>query len=45
MAIYHNTAKIINRTSGRSPIAASAYINGEKMKNEYDGLTHDYSKK
>ena len=45
MAIYHNTISVINRTSGRSPVAASAYISGEKMTNEYDGNIHDYSKK
>ena len=45
MAIYHNTVKVIGNTSGRSPVALSAYINGEKMVNDHDGRIHDYSRK
>ena len=37
--------KIISRGAGRSAIAAAAYQSGEKLYNDYDGLTHDYTKK
>jgi len=45
MAIYHCSVKIIGRSSGRSSVAASAYRAGEKMTNERDGITHDYTRK
>ena len=45
MAIYHNHAKVLTKSSGRSPIAMSAYNNGMRMVNVYDGRVHDYSKK
>lgn len=45
MAIYHNSTKIISRSSGRSAVGASAYRSGEKIKNEYDGMEHNYSRK
>lgn len=45
MAIYHNSTKIISRSSGRSAVGASAYRSGEKMLNEYDGINHDFSRK
>lgn len=46
MSIYHfGQMKVISRASGRSAVGASAYISGEKLKNEYDGITHDYTKK
>jgi len=45
MAIYHCSANIISRSSGRSSVGASAYRSGEKITNEYDGLTHDYRNK
>ncbi|MDU1404204.1 MAG: MobQ family relaxase [Clostridium sp.] len=46
MSIYHfGQMKVISRGTGRSAIASSAYISGEKLYNEYDGLTHDYTKK
>jgi len=45
MAIYHCSIKIISRGSGKSAVAASAYRAGEKITNEYDGITHDYTKK
>lgn len=44
MAIYHCSIKIIKRSEGRSAIAA-AYRSGEKLVNEWDGMTHDYTKK
>ena len=45
MAIFHCSAKIVSRSTGRSSVGASAYRAGEKLYNEYDGMTHDYSKK
>ena len=44
MAIYHLCVKIIGRGSGRSAVSASAYRSGEKLHNEHDGITHDYTK-
>ena len=45
MAIYHCTCKIISRGQGRSAVGAAAYRSGETLTSEYDGTTHDYSKK
>lgn len=45
MALYHLSAKIISRTNGQSACAAAAYRSGEKIHNEYDGITHDYRRK
>lgn len=45
MAIYHCSAKIIGRSSGRSSVGAAAYRAGVKLHNEYDGLTHDFTRK
>lgn len=45
MSLYHFSAKIISRANGQSACAASAYCSAEKIKNEYDGRSHDYRKK
>lgn len=45
MAIYHCSIKIIKRSQGRSAVAAAAYRSGQKLTNEWDGVTHDYTKK
>ena len=45
MAIYHMEAKIISRGTGRSAVAAAAYMSCDKIYNDYDGVQHDYSKK
>jgi hypothetical protein len=46
MAIYHLSIKIVSRGKGvRSGVAAAAYRAAEKIKNEYDGVTHDYTRK
>lgn len=45
MAIYHCTIKIVKRSQGKSAVAAAAYRSGEKLTNEWDGITHDYTKK
>ena len=34
MAIFHYTVKIVGRSKGKSIISASAYLNGDVMKNE-----------
>ncbi len=45
MAIYHLEAKIISRGTGRSVVAASAYMSCSKLYNDYDGIEHDYTRK
>lgn len=45
MAIYHCSIKIIGRGKGKSAVAAAAYRSGEKLINEWDGETHDYTRK
>lgn len=45
MAIFHMNISVISRGKGRSAVGASAYRAGEKITNEYDGLTHDYTNK
>lgn len=45
IAIYHCTIKIIKRSEGRSAVAAAAYRSGQKLTNEWDGQTHDYTRK
>ena len=45
MAIYHCSLKIISRGAGKSVVAAAAYRAGEEITNEYDGITHDYTRK
>ena len=45
MAIYHMQAKIVSHGSGRSAVAASAYMSCSRMYNDYDGIQHDYTRK
>lgn len=45
MAVYHLSVKPISRGSGRSAVAAAAYRSGERLTNERDGQTHDYSRR
>ena len=47
MAVYHCSIKIIGRggIKPRSAVASAAYRSGTKMTNEYDGVTHDYTRK
>ena len=45
MAIYHMQAKVVSRGSGRSAVAASAYMSYSRMYNDYDGIQHDYTRK
>ena len=45
IAIYHCSIKIISRSKGKSAVAAAAYRSGEKLTNDYDGTTHDFTRK
>ena len=45
MAIYHLSAQIISRKSGRSSTAAAAYRAGERIVDELTGEIHDYTRK
>ena len=45
MAIYHFSGKVISRATGRSAVASAAYRAAEKLTNERDGITHDYTAK
>ena len=45
MAIYHLSAQVIGRASGRSAIGAAAYRSGEVIADERTGEQHDYSRK
>ena len=45
MAISHLEAKVIGRSSGRSAVAASAYLSCSKILNDYDGVLHDFTRK
>ena len=45
IAIYHCSIKIVSRGKGKSAVAAAAYRAGEKLTNEWDGITHDYTRK
>ena len=45
MAIFHFTVKIVGRSKGKSIISASAYLNGDVMKNEETGRVSYYTSK
>ena len=45
MAIYHLSAKIISRKTGRSATAAAAYRAGEAITDQRTGEVHDYTQK
>ena len=40
MSIFHYTVKIVGRSKGKSIISASAYLNGDVMKNEETGKVY-----
>ena len=42
---FHSHVQVITRGEGKSAVAAAAYRAGESIKNEYDGMIHDYTKK
>ncbi len=41
----HKEFKVVSRGSGRSAVAASAYMSYSHMYNDYDGIQHDYTRK
>ncbi len=43
MAIYHLSASIVQRSSGRSAVAAAAYRSGTKLEDRQYGKSHDYT--
>ncbi len=43
MAIFHLSGQVISRSSGRTAVASAAYRARERLYNDYDGLTHDYT--
>ena len=45
MAIYHFSAKVIGRSTGRSAVAAAAYRSASELLDEQLGRTHDYTAK
>ena len=45
MAIFHFTVKVVGRSKGKSVISASAYLNGDVMKNEETGRISYYTSK
>lgn len=45
MAIYHLSAKVIGRSGGRSSVAAAAYRTAGRLRDERQGVEHDYSRK
>ncbi len=45
MDFCHFPVKIVKRSEGRSAVEAAAYRSGTKMTNEWDGQTHDYTRK
>ena len=45
MAIYHYNIGIASWGKGKSAVAAAAYRSGKKATNEWDGMTHDYTRK
>lgn len=45
VAIFHFTVKVVGRSKGKSIIAASAYLNGDVMKNEETGKDSYYTSK
>lgn len=45
MAIYHLEAKVVSRGTGRSAVAAAAYMSCSQILNDYDGVQHDFTHK
>ena len=45
MAIYHFSAKVIQRSAGRSAVAAAAYRSASELADERVGCSHDYTAK
>ena len=45
MAIFHMNIQVISRGKGKSAVAAAAYRAAENIKNDYNGRTHNYTRK
>lgn len=45
MALYSMRVQQIKRSAGDSPVAAAAYRSGEKLRDDRQGITHNYSRK
>jgi len=45
MEVIHHHVKIVKRSLGRSAVAAAAYRAGDRLHNQYDGITHDYTRR
>jgi hypothetical protein len=45
VALYHLSVKTVSRSTGRSAVAAAAYRSGERLTNERDGQTHDFTRR
>ncbi len=45
MAIYHFSAKVIQRSAGRSVVAAAAYRSASELEDEHLGRSYDYTAK
>ena len=45
VAIYHFHAKVVSRSKGKSAVGRAAYISGERIKDEYNNVNHDYTRK
>lgn len=43
--MYHLRVKFVKRSEGRSSVAAAAYRSGEKLTDEREAKTHDYTRK
>lgn len=45
MAIYHFSASVVSRSTGRSAVAAAAYRSASQLEDERYGIAHDYTRK
>jgi hypothetical protein len=45
VAIFHLSARIVSRSTGRSAVAAAAYRSGARLRDERSGEEHDYTRK
>jgi hypothetical protein len=45
VSLYHLSVKTVSRSTGRSAVAAAAYRSGERLTNERDGQTHDFTRR
>jgi hypothetical protein len=45
MNFFHLEAKVVSRGAGRSAVAAAAYASCSELYNDYDGITHNFTRK